>query len=105
MNEEAAEGNGVCGQWLGEGYGLIVPAVENPGRGTGVEGWVALRQVVAEFFKELESGGVGFRGGHAAFAFAFGDAPGFFGVEARELVVKFDPVIPLHGAETHCYVV
>lgn len=54
-----------------------------------VQGWVALRQVAAEFLKQLdcavECGWIGV----AAFPAAFGDAFCFVGVEFEVVVVQF----------------
>ena len=58
-----------------------------------------------QFFEELDSAVVGFWGCSAAFFAAFGNALGFQGVEFGEVVVEFDPVIPVHCSEAHCYVV
>ena len=105
LDEEDAEGYGICCQWLLHGDGLVVPEVVDSGWGSFVEGWVALREVVAELFKKLEGAIIGFWGCHAAFVSALGDAAGFVGMKTGELVVEFDPVVPLHGTKAHGNVV
>lgn len=81
--------------------GFAREEVVDAGGGAGVEGRVALGEVVGELLEELDRAVKGFGGGAAALAASFGDAAGLVGVEAEELLVKLDPLVPLHSAKAH----
>ena len=129
LNETAASGHRVFGErWL-DGEGLVGEEVAYGGWGASIEAWVALREIVrserskrirecgkgaigrssgrgnVQFLQKLNSAVVGFRRCPTAFLAAFCDALRLQGVELRELIVKLNPVIPMHRAQAHSYVV
>lgn len=100
--------------------GLAGDEVADADGGAAEHGWVALGEVGAQFFEELECGGVGGRVGVGAFRAAGCDAGGFVGVVFEVVGVKFwdggldggewcgddggwltDPFVPLHISDAH----
>ena len=129
LDETAAGGHRVFGErWL-DGEGLMGEEIGYGGWSASVEAWVALREIVrsetskrirerekkatgrdsgrgnVQFFQKLDSAVVGFWRCSTAFLASLCDALRLQGVEFRELVVELNPVIPMHHAQAHSYVV
>lgn len=58
-----------------------------------------------QFFQKLHSAIVSFRRGSTAFITTLLDTFCFGFMPLQELIVKFDPLVPVHVAESHSYVI
>ena len=80
---------------------LSGPEILDAERCFAIQTWIPRGEVFAEFIEQLCRSGICEGVGLAAFVPALGDAPGFVAVEAREVVVEFDPVVEGYVAEAH----
>lgn len=99
LDETGGDGHGVFFEGpLDDVEGFACGEVVDADGGLLEEGGVALREVGAEFFEELDGAVEGFGRGAAAFGAAGGDAACFVVVVAHVMVVELDPFVPVHVA-------